>query len=67
MAPGKMARTLRGLRESRGLTQVQLAKKARISQAYVAKLESGARKSLSLPAIKRLAKALGVPVTELLE
>jgi hypothetical protein len=30
-------------------------------------LETGLRKSLSLPALKRLAKALGVPVTALLD
>jgi transcriptional regulator with XRE-family HTH domain len=30
-------------------------------------LETGLRKSPSLPALKRLAKALGVPVTALLE
>jgi transcriptional regulator with XRE-family HTH domain len=30
-------------------------------------LEAGKRKNPSLPVLKRLAKALGVPVTELLE
>jgi transcriptional regulator with XRE-family HTH domain len=38
-----------------------------VAQGYVAMLESGERKSPSLPVLRRLAKALGVPVTELLE
>ncbi len=38
----------------------------RVSQAYVASLESGERKNPSVATLERLAKALGVPVTELL-
>jgi len=34
---------------------------------YIAQLEMGLRKSPSLDVLKRIAKALGVPVTELLE
>jgi len=48
------------------MTQVDLAARARIAQSYVAALEAGAR-SPSLAVLRRLAKALGVPVTELLE
>ena len=55
------------LREHRALTQRDLARKARVTQPYVALLESGARKSPSLPVLQRLAKALGVRVTALLE
>jgi transcriptional regulator with XRE-family HTH domain len=57
---------LKAHRQQKGLTQVQLAKKARVSQAYVASLESGEKKNPSIAALQRLAKALGVPVTELL-
>jgi XRE family transcriptional regulator of biofilm formation len=55
------------LREEKGLTQEGLAKLAGVTKPYVSMIESGNRKSPSLPVLKRLAKALGVPVTALLE
>lgn len=55
------------LRERQGLTQRDLAKRAKVTAAYVAMIETGVRRSLSLAVLKRLAKALGVPVTALLE
>ena len=55
------------LREREKLTQEGLAKKAGVTQGYIAQLESGLRKNPSLPARRKLARALGVPVTELLE
>jgi transcriptional regulator with XRE-family HTH domain len=67
VSPARLSQALKRLRERRGLTQVQLAKRAKVAQGYVAMLESGERKSPSLPVLRRLAKALGVPVTELLE
>jgi transcriptional regulator with XRE-family HTH domain len=57
---------MKTLREKKGLTQEQLAKKAGVTEAYVSMLENRKRKAPSLPALQRLAKALGVPVTELL-
>jgi XRE family transcriptional regulator of biofilm formation len=53
-------------REKKGLTQVALAKKAGITQAYLAQIESGERKNPSLDILQRLAKALRVPITKLL-
>jgi transcriptional regulator with XRE-family HTH domain len=38
-----------------------------VTQGYIAQLESGWKKNPSLEILKRLARALGVPVTELLE
>jgi transcriptional regulator with XRE-family HTH domain len=38
-----------------------------VTEAYISMLESGVRKNPSLPALRKIAKALGVPVTELLE
>ena len=38
-----------------------------VSDAYIAMIETGVRKNPSLAVLKRLAKALGVPVTDLLE
>jgi transcriptional regulator with XRE-family HTH domain len=58
------------------MTQEELARRAGVSQGYIAKLEpsnrSGRSKTVrksnpSVAILKRLARALGVPVTELLE
>jgi len=57
---------LKRLRERKGLTQVELAAKARITQPYLAQLESGVRLNPSLDVLKRLAEALGVAVRDLL-
>lgn len=57
---------LKTLREGKGLSQVDLAKKASVGRTYIVKLESGDKKNPSLDTLKKLAKALGVPVTELL-
>jgi XRE family transcriptional regulator, master regulator for biofilm formation len=58
---------LKRLRQERGLTQEEVAKGAKVTRFYISQLETGLRKSPSLPVLKRLAKALGVPVTALLE
>jgi len=55
------------LRERQGLIQRDPAKRAKVTAAYVAMIETGVRKSPSLAVLKRLAKALVVPVTALLE
>ncbi len=57
---------LKTLREGKSMTQVDLAKKAKLTQPYLAELEAGKKKNPSLAVLQRLAKALGVPVTELL-
>jgi transcriptional regulator with XRE-family HTH domain len=53
-------------REQVGLTREQLAKKAKVTTAYVSMMEAGKRKNPSLAVLERLAKALEVPLTELL-
>jgi transcriptional regulator with XRE-family HTH domain len=58
---------LKKLRERQGLSQAALAKKAQVTDAYIAQLETGKKANPSLDVLKRLARALGVPVTELLE
>jgi len=50
---------LRYLRQLAGLTQAGLARRARLSQAFIARLESGAKR-LSPASRKRVARALGV-------
>jgi transcriptional regulator with XRE-family HTH domain len=61
-----LPRILRELREQAQMTRTELAKKAKVTTAYVSMIEAGKRKSPSLPVLRRLAKALGVPATELL-
>jgi transcriptional regulator with XRE-family HTH domain len=61
-----MAKRLIRLREDRGLSQTALATKARISREYLWRLESG-RQDPTLGTLEKLAKALKVKVTELLE
>ncbi len=53
-------------RQERGLTQTELAKRTKVTQGYIAQLEAG-DKTPSLAMLRKLAKALKVPVTELLE
>lgn len=65
--PTRLGVMLKRVRESRGLTQEQLARKVGVSDAYISMLESGAKQNPSLPLLKRLAKALKVKVGELLE
>jgi XRE family transcriptional regulator of biofilm formation len=57
---------LRTLRTSKDLGLRELAKKAKVPPGYLAELEAGKKKNPSLDVLQRLAKALGVPVTELL-
>jgi len=59
------AMNLKTLRTARGLTQVALAKKAKMQQTYVAQLETGVEDNPTLDTLRRLAKALKVTVGEL--
>ncbi len=67
MTPKRIGKVLRELREAKGLTQTEMAKKVNVSQTYIAKLEAGDKKNPSLEILRKLARALGVPVTALLE
>lgn len=53
------------LRLERGMTQEQLARRAKIVSQYVSGCEKG-RRDLSLSVLTRIAKALKVPVASLL-
>jgi transcriptional regulator with XRE-family HTH domain len=57
---------IRRLREARGLTQAELAKRAKLTQGYISQLEAGAKQDIGAQAAVRLAKALAVPVKEML-
>ena len=67
MSPRRLRTVVKKLREDQGLTQAALAKRAGVTEAYVSMIESGKRTTPSLPTLKRLARALGVAVVELLE
>lgn len=62
----RLAMRLKALRDERGLTQVALAKKAGVSGGYIARLETH-RHDPKLSTLVKLARALGVPVGELLK
>lgn len=62
----RMAANLRAQRERRKMTQQQLAEKAGISRAYLARLET-ARQEPRLGVLDRLARALRVKAARLLE
>jgi XRE family transcriptional regulator of biofilm formation len=66
MTPKRLDHVIRDLREKEGLTQEELAFKARVTPGYVAQLELGLRKNPSLDVVRRLAQALKVPLAELL-
>jgi len=62
---------IKRLREERGLTQDQLARKVKVTRVHLANIESADtathHRTPSLALLDRLAKALGVSVGELLE
>lgn len=58
---------LKRLRLARGLTQVTLAKQAKVTQGFIAQLEGGVEKDPSLSTLRRLAKALKCTISELVE
>ena len=57
---------LKKLRKSKSFSQAKLAELSALSQAYISELESG-EKQPTLKVIKKLAKALEVPILKLLE
>jgi transcriptional regulator with XRE-family HTH domain len=63
--PRQIGMKLRKLRAQKGMSQTVLAKKARMSREHLSRLESG-RYDPSVGMVQRLAKALGVSLTELL-
>jgi transcriptional regulator with XRE-family HTH domain len=64
--PRQMGKTLRRLRQSKKLSQAELARRADLTREYVNKIEAG-RYDPPLSTINALAKALGVKAGRLLE
>lgn len=57
---------IRRIRESRGLNLTDLAKRCRISKAYLSQLENGHNSRPSAEFIVRICRALGCPVDAVL-
>ena len=64
-AATRLGMKIKRLRIAHGFTQVDLAARAKVTQGYIAQLESGLQKDPSLAVVRRLAKALKVTVGEL--
>ena len=62
----RLGRRVKALREKRKLSQVALAKRAGVSRGYLARLEIGYHDP-TVTMLVKLAKALRVKVTQLLE
>ena len=62
-----LAMSVKQLRTRCGLTQAALAQRTKVSQAFIAQLETGVVKNPTLITLRRLAKALKVTVGELVD
>jgi transcriptional regulator with XRE-family HTH domain len=67
MTEKRFGAVLKRLRRQRDLTQDRLARRAGLDQGYVSQLESGRRANPSIAIAKKLARALDVPITTLME
>lgn len=65
MARKRFPMRLKALRQERELSQEALARKVGVSREYIARLETG-KHDPPLSTLEKIAKALGVPVTDLL-
>ncbi len=62
----KLGTALKQWRERRGLTQDALARRVNVHRVYLAQIEAGTKNNPSLILLKRLAKVLGISITDLL-
>jgi len=60
----RLGERVRMLRNQRGMTRKVLAQQAKVSERYLAQLEAG-KGNLSIVLLRRVARALGMPVTQL--
>ncbi|WP_182466841.1 helix-turn-helix domain-containing protein [Sphingomonas gilva] len=61
-----LARNIRRLRQASGISQEELASRAQLHRTYISSVERRER-NVSLENIFKIAQALGVPATVLLE
>ncbi|MEW6586158.1 MAG: XRE family transcriptional regulator [Nitrospirota bacterium] len=62
-----LGRRLKYYREQIGLSQIDLSEKSGISQASIARIESGKQKNLKRETMKKLADGLGISLTQMME
>jgi transcriptional regulator with XRE-family HTH domain len=65
MAKQHLGQHVRALREAKAFTQEELAERSGLHRVYLAQLESGRNHNPRLDTLRRLAKALGVSVADL--
>ncbi|MFH0829278.1 MAG: helix-turn-helix transcriptional regulator [Candidatus Kerfeldbacteria bacterium] len=61
-----LSERIKKFRKEREYTQEQLAKAAHITYATLIKLESGVNTNPTLKTLKRISRALNVPITKLI-
>jgi transcriptional regulator with XRE-family HTH domain len=62
-----LGRRLKRIREQQRLSQLRLSQRSRVAQGYISALEAGTQTNPGIETLRKLAKALGVRVTALLE
>jgi len=62
-----LANNIKKLREAKGLSQEKLARLADIANNTLIKMESGENKNPTLDTLKKVAKAFGVSVDDLID
>ena len=63
-ATQRLGENLRQIRKEKGMTQLELGKKLKLDVGYISYLENG-KKNPTVMTIEKIAKALGVSVSEL--
>ena len=61
-----LANNIKKLREAKGLSQEKLARLADVANNTLIKMESGENKNPTLDTLKKVAKALGINVDDLI-
>ena len=61
-----LSNNVKKLREKKGLSQDRLAKLANVANNTIIKIEQGENKNPTLDTLKKIAKALGVSVDDLI-
>ena len=62
-----IVKTLRKLRETKGLSQEKLARMADVANNTIIKIEAGKNQNPTLNTLKKIAKALAVSVDDLIK
>ncbi len=60
-----MGYRIKEVRESRGITQEELAKKSGVSRGTIVALENGSAEHTTTKTLYKLSQALGVPISKI--